>query len=112
MGTPWHLSRREGHLFGPLQISINRPPMSAIEGPNRHDRWAAGSSRHHSVAYTHKGATLLADFEQRPLDDVLLYQGFRLLLNDRCVIARRELTLDVQHEDAECQRLRLITSRP
>jgi hypothetical protein len=52
------------------------------------------------------------DFEQRPLDDVFLYQGFRRLLNKRCVIARRELTLDVQHEDAECQRLRLITSRP
>jgi hypothetical protein len=52
------------------------------------------------------------DFEQRPLDDVFLYQGFRRLLNKCCVIARRELTLDVQHEDAECQRLRLITSRP
>jgi hypothetical protein len=52
------------------------------------------------------------DFEQRLLDDVFLYQGFRRLLNKCCVIARRELTLDVQHEDAECQRLRFITSRP
>ncbi|HWX32244.1 MAG TPA: hypothetical protein VNZ53_33035, partial [Steroidobacteraceae bacterium] len=49
---------------------------------------------------------------QRPLNNALVYQGFRRLLNKRCVIAERELTLDVQHEDAKCQRLRPVTGRP
>ena len=64
------------------------------------------------LACTSKGATLLTDFAPRPLNNALLYQGFRRLFNKRCVITRREPTLDVQHEDAECQRLRLITGRP
>ena len=55
---------------------------------------------------------MLTDFAQRPSNDTLFYQGFRRLFDKRCVITRRELTLDVQHEDAKCQRLRLITSRP
>lgn len=52
------------------------------------------------------------DFEQHRLSNALLYQGFGRLLNKRRVITRREPTLDVQHEDAERQRLRPFTSRP
>lgn len=65
-----------------------------------------------SVSAPSRAGVYVQDFEQRPLNSALLYQGFRRLLNKRCVITRRELTLDVQHEDAECQRLRPITSRP
>jgi hypothetical protein len=97
-------------VHGTLETSVNRLPMSHIwSEPTRPlGRQAAPRHSQYVLRVRHRSRI----FEQRPLGNALLYQSIRRLLNKRCVITWRELTLDVQQENAECQRLRPITSRP